>query len=259
MSFSAIIQARMSSTRLPKKILLQYKKISPLDFLIKRLKKSKYLKDIIVATTKKKIDNKIVNFCKKKKIKYFRGDENNVLKRYYLAAKKNKVKNIVRITSDCPLVDYRIIDEMIKSFNKKIDYYANSYPLPCTYPDGMDIEIFTFNALEKTFKNAILPSETEHVTIYMWKSKKFKLKKKNLKKDISYLRFTIDYKNDFKLFCKLLDIFGKKKLINITMNELVEYVLKNPKIISYQKYIKRNQGWGKSYILDKKFLKNEKK
>ena len=158
MSFSAIIQARMSSTRLPKKILLQYKKISPLDFLIKRLKKSKYLKDIIVATTKKKIDNKIVNFCKKKKIKYFRGDENNVLSRYYKIAKQNKSKIIIRITGDCPFVDYRIIDKFIekidgKKNNTKFDYVSNT--LKYTYPDGFDVEVYVQDSNESHFSSGV--------------------------------------------------------------------------------------------------------
>ena len=119
MSFTAIIQARTNSSRLPNKVLLNYKNLTPLSILIKRLKKSKYLKKIIIATTKKKNDDKIVKYCKENKILSFRGDENNVLKRYYLAAKKFKIKKIVRITSDCPLIDYRILDQMIKIFKKK--------------------------------------------------------------------------------------------------------------------------------------------
>ena len=178
MSFAAIIQARMDSSRLPNKVLLNYKNLSPLSILIKRLGKSKYLKKIIIATTTKESDNKIVDFCKQNKVFFFRGNENNVLQRYYLAAKKFKVKKIIRITSDCPLVDYRILDKMIKNFEKKkIDYYTNAYPLPCRYPDGMDIEIFTFKTLKKTFEKAILPSEKEHVTTYMWREDNFKILK----------------------------------------------------------------------------------
>tara|TARA_B110000003_G_C16587460_1_gene510429 strand:+ start:483 stop:926 length:444 start_codon:yes stop_codon:yes gene_type:complete len=119
MSFDTIIQARMNSNRLPNKVLLNYKNLTPLSILIERLKRSKHLNKIIIATTEKKSDNKIVKFCKKNKIFFFRGDENNVLKRYYLAAKKFKVKRIIRITSDCPLIDYRILDNMIKNFKKK--------------------------------------------------------------------------------------------------------------------------------------------
>ena len=245
----------MNSNRLPNKVLLNYKNLTPLSILIERLKRSKHLNKIIIATTEKKSDNKIVKFCKKNKIFFFRGDENNVLKRYYLAAKKFKVKRIIRITSDCPLIDYRILDNMIKNFKKKkIDYYSNSYPLPCKYPDGMDIEIFTFKTLKKTFKRAILPSEKEHVTTYMVKKNNFKIAKKNIKDDLSNYRFTIDYKKDFNFLCKIIDNFGKEKINSISMKELISFAKKNLNLISYQKKIKRNQGWKSSLIKDKKFL-----
>jgi spore coat polysaccharide biosynthesis protein SpsF len=257
MSFAAIIQARMNSSRLPNKILLNYKNLSPLSILIKRLDKSKYLKKIIIATTTKKKDDKIVDFCKENKVSFFRGNENNVLQRYYLAAKKFKVKKIIRITSDCPLIDFRILDQMIKNFKKKkIDYYSNAYPLPCRYPDGMDIEIFTFKTLEKTFKKAALPSEKEHVTNYMWGKNNFKIAKKNIKEDLSNYRFTIDYKKDFIFLCKIIDSFGRNKISSISMKELINFTKKNLDLISYQKKIKRNQGWKSSYIKDKKFLLN---
>ncbi len=259
MSFAAIIQARMNSSRLPNKVLLNYKNLSPLSILIKRLGKSKYLKKIIIATTTSKKDNKIVNFCKKNKVSFFRGDENNVLQRYYLAAKKFKVKKIIRITSDCPLIDFRILDQMIKNFKKKkIDYYSNAYPLPSRYPDGMDIEIFTYRTLKKTYKKAILPSEKEHVTNYMWKKNNFKIAKKNIKEDLSNYRFTIDYKKDYIFLCKVIDSFGKDKINSISMKDLINFTKKNLDLISYQKKIKRNQGWKNALIKDKKFLLNSK-
>tara|TARA_Y100000590_G_C15685435_1_gene1001433 strand:+ start:1266 stop:2054 length:789 start_codon:yes stop_codon:yes gene_type:complete len=256
MTFAAIIQARTNSTRLPNKILLNYKSLTPISVLIKRLRNSKYLKKIIVATTTKKTDDKIVNFCKKNKISYFRGDENNVLKRYYLAARKFKVKKIIRITSDCPLIDYRILDQMIRVFKRKrVDYYANSLPLPCKYPDGMDIEIFTFKTLKQTFKKALLPSEKEHVTNYMWKKNNFKILKKNINNNLSKYRFTIDYKKDFVFFCKIIDRFGTNTIHTVSMNDLIKFVKKNQHLVKYQKKIKRNQGWKSSFMKDKKFLK----
>ena len=121
--------------------------------MINRLRKSKKIDEIFIATTKREEDKKIVSFCKKNSIRYFRGAANNVLSRYYYTSKKFNISNIIRITSDCPLVDYRTIDDMIKIFDKKkINYYANTYPLPTTYPDGMDIEIFTEKTLSITYK-----------------------------------------------------------------------------------------------------------
>jgi len=166
--FSIIIQARMGSSRLPGKVLFKHKNLSILDILINRLKNTRLIDKIIIATTNKKKDIKIVNYCKKNNIKYFRGSETDVLSRYYLAAKKYKIQNIIRITSDCPLVDYRIINLMIKIFkNTNIDYLANTYPTPTNYPDGMDIEIFNFKTNKNTFYNAKLPSEKKNITIYM--------------------------------------------------------------------------------------------
>jgi len=257
-NFGVIIQARMGSTRLPNKILLKYKKVTPLNILIKRLKKSKYIDDIFIATTRDEVDKKIVDFCKKNFLKYFRGSTNNVLSRYHYTAKKFRIENIIRITSDCPLVDYKIIDQMIKIYkSKKIDYLANTYPLPTKYPDGMDIEIFSKNTLLKSFNNVFLPSEKEHVTPYMWKYNKFKIYKKNYKKDLSKYRFCLDYLEDFKLLCRLIDNF-KSKIYEVSMENIVNFVKKNQNLIYYQKKIIRNEGWLSSLKKDKNY-KNDKK
>lgn len=251
--FDIIIQARIGSTRLPGKILKTYKNLTPLKILIKRLQNCKNIKNIIICTTKDPNDFKVVNFCKKEKLLYFRGNKQNVLSRYYNAAKKFNSKYIIRITSDCPLVDYRIINNMIVEFQKrKPDYYANTYPLPTKYPDGMDIEIFNFKTLEFTNRYAYLPSEREHVTPYMFKTKKFKILKKNLHIDLSDYRFCIDYKKDFILFKKFIDYF-KNKIYNVSMFELVKYVKNNPKFIYYQKKIKRNEGWTSALKKDEKY------
>lgn len=257
-NFGVIIQARMGSTRLPNKILLQYKKFTPLDILIKRLKKSKYIDEIFIATTRNKADKKIVAFCKKNFIRYFIGSTNNVLSRYHHTATKYKIENIIRITSDCPLVDYRVIDQMIKIFKKKkVDYLANTYPLPSKYPDGMDIELFTKNTLQKSYNKAVLPSEKEHVTPYMWKYNKFNIYKKNYKKNLSKYRFCLDYNDDFKLLCEFIDNF-KSNIYSLSMEKIINFVKKNPSLIYYQKNINRNEGWSPSLIRDQKY-KNDKK
>ncbi|MDC3175556.1 glycosyltransferase family protein [Candidatus Pelagibacter sp.] len=248
-----IIQARVGSTRLKGKVLKKYKGVTPLKIMIERLKYCKKIKDVIICTTRLPEDNKIVKFCMKENIKYFRGDKNNVLSRYYKTANKFKSDIIVRVTSDCPLVDYRIINKMLVTFLKsKIDYYANTYPLPTRYPDGMDVEIFNFSTLKITSKKAILPSEKEHVTPYMYNSGKFNFKRKDLKQNLSGYRFCIDYKNDFDLFKKILNHF-KNKVYNVDMFELVDYVKKNPRLIQYQKLIRRNEGWSSALLKDEKF------
>ena len=106
----------------------------------------------------------------------------------------------------------------------------------------MDIEIVNYSTLKKTNKEAFLPSEREHVTPFIYNSRKFKFKRKDLKKDLSKYRFCIDYRKDISLFCKLIDHFGKS-IYNVKMMDLVEYVKKNPKLIKYKKSIKRNEVW----------------
>ena len=252
-NFGVIIQARMESTRLPNKVLLEYKKITPLKILINRLRKSKKIDNIYIATTKLIVDKKIVNFCKKNSINYYRGAKNNVLSRYYFTSQKFNISNIIRITSDCPLVDYRIIDEMINIFqDKNLDYLANTYPLPTTYPDGMDVEIFTKETLFKTYQKATLPSEKEHVTPYMFKYKKFKTYKKDYKKNLSRFRFCIDYFEDYKLLCKIIDHF-KSKIYELSMEKIVNFIKKNPNLVRYQKKIKRNEGWTSALKKDQRY------
>ena len=241
MQFSIIIQARLGSTRLPGKILRNYKNYNLLNVLIKRLKRSKKVKDIIVATTKQKEDDKIVNFCMRNSIKFFRGPKNNVLNRYYATAKTYDVRNIIRITSDCPLIDPKILDKMILKFKKKkFDYLSNTYPEPSTYPDGMDIEIFTFNALKAAAKYSTKKSEKEHVTLYIRRSGKFKTFRFDLTKDISNYRLTVDYLKDFELFKNIINKF-KKNIFLVGMKEIIEFIDKNPKLVEYQKNILRNE------------------
>ena len=241
MLFSIIIQARIGSSRLPGKILRNYKNYNLLKVLIKRLKKSKKVKNIIVATTKQKEDDKIVKFCVSNSLKYFRGSKNNVLMRYYEASKKYKEKNIIRITSDCPLIDPVILDKMIIEFKKKnLDYLSNTYPEPSTYPDGMDIEIFTYRSLELANKYAKKKSEKEHVTVYIRKQKKFKILRTDLTKNKSNYRLTVDYLKDYNLFKNLIDEF-KNKIFFVGMNEIIRFLDKNPRLTKYQKKILRNE------------------
>ena len=147
-NISVIIQARYNSSRFPGKIFSQIKKKKIIEILIERLSKSKKIDNIIVACTKNKEDDKLEKTCKKYKIKIFRGSEKNVFERYYQAAKKFNVKNIIRITADCPLIDPKVLDSFIeKFFSKNYDYLSNV--IEPTFPDGMDIEIFKFQIIQK--------------------------------------------------------------------------------------------------------------
>ena len=251
MQFTVIIQARMGSTRLPGKVLKNYKGFNLLNVLIKRLKRSKKIDDIIIATTKSTEDDKIVKFCKLYSIKYFRGSKSNVLNRYFETAKKYNIENIIRITSDCPLIDPLIMDKMIDQFRKKkIDYLSNTYPEPSTYPDGMDIEIFNFNSLYLANKYSIKKTEKEHVTLYMRRSNKFRIYKENLRINKSNYRITVDYLKDFILFKKIIDKFGNK-IFFLKMKEIIKFLDENPRWIKYQTKIVRNEKFKKDLQRDK--------
>ena len=195
--YHAIIQARMGSTRLPGKTLMKFNNVTPLEVLIKRVKKIKNIKLIIIATTKLKEDDIFEKYAKKLNIKIFRGNSKNVLERYYLAAKFFNSKNIIRLTADCPFIDQFTVTKMMKLFNtNKYDYISNTYPMPCTFPDGSDIEIFNFKSLKKNKLEAFLPSDKEHVTKYFWKSKKFRCYRYDNLIDLSKYRYTIDIAED---------------------------------------------------------------
>lgn len=249
----------MNSKRLPGKVLKEYKGISPLKVLIERLIYTKFnINDIIIATTTKEVDRKIINFSKKYKINFFTGDENDVLGRFYKTAVKFKIQNIIRITSDCPFVDLNILKKMINIFKKqKYDYLANTYPLPCKFPDGMDIEIFNMQTLKKTNKLSKLPSDREHVTKFIWQSKLFKCKKINLKTDLSKYRVTIDTREDFNFFKLLINEFSFKKLKKIRMHEIINFINKNNYKLKYQQKIQRNFGWKSSIKKDLEFVKKK--
>lgn len=199
----AIIQARLNSKRFKDKILKKILNKEILMVLIERLKKSKLLDDIIVAIPNTKPNDKLRDFLKKRNIKFFRGSEKNVLNRYLKCCKKNNIKNLVRITSDCPLIDPNLLDKMAKVFkNEKLDYLSNIEKR--TFPDGMDIEFITTKSLEIANEKVIYDYDKEHVTPYILRSKLFKKKNYQYKKDFSDFRITLDYPGDLKVIKKII-------------------------------------------------------
>ena len=168
----AIIQARTSSTRLPGKVLLELpygSGITVLQQVIRRLKQSKKIDTIVVATTEDRADDAIVDIASREGVLSFRGSKDNVLERYYQAAKAFGLETIVRITSDCPCIDASVVDTTIDQyFTANADY--SSISAARTFPHGLDHEVFSFAALETTYKNATEDYEKEHVTPYIYRS-----------------------------------------------------------------------------------------
>ena len=163
-----------------------------LFYLVERLKLVKTPNKFIIATGLAELNKKIIDFAKKFNLNYFMGSENDVLDRYYKTSKKFNGDIIVRITSDCPLMDPNLIDDGLEMFlTMKYEYVSNAHPP--TYPDGYDIEIFSFKKLENAWKKAILPSEREHVTPYIWKNiDKSKMGNFEHDVDLSKFRLTVD-------------------------------------------------------------------
>ncbi|ENK0555901.1 glycosyltransferase family protein [Clostridium botulinum] len=201
MKIGAIIQARMGSTRLPGKAMLNLCGKTVLDHVIERVKQSEYIDDIIIASTSSQKDDLIINQAKKNKVKYFRGSEENVLSRYYYSSLENQLDVIVRITSDCPCIDSFVTDDIIKFFiRNKYDLVTNggSDLSNRTYPRGLDVEVFSFEVLQDAFVNGKEKYQQEHVTPYIYENYKNIYYYKN---DIDYskYRWTLDTEEDWIL------------------------------------------------------------
>ena len=221
MKINLIIQARTGSTRLPGKILKIIEDKCVLQHVIDRCSKSIYINKIIVATTTNPNDDIIEDYCLKQNIDCFRGSENNVLDRYYNTALHHECDIIVRVTSDCPLIDVNIIDNMICYFKEKKLYflqpqYSSRGKNGSTggFPDGTNPQIFTFKLLEETYKNAYSDFDLEHVCPYMicnYSTDEFKIINIDFYKNIDFttLHLSLDTQSDYELICKIFNILYK--------------------------------------------------
>ena len=250
-NITTIIQARLSSSRLPGKTLMTIEGESLLGHLVNRMKVSQFVDDIIIATTTKDNDDEIVEFAKANNLKFYRGSEEDVLDRFYRAAIEHNVKTIVRGTPDCPMIDPEVMDSVISHYLKGgYDYVSNT--LIRTYPDGLDIEVFSFQTLERAWKEAKLPSEREHVTPYIYKHPGlFRLC--NVKKDgedLSWMRWTVDTAEDFKFVSKIFSkLYSSKE--TFSMEDVVGLLRKNPELLEINKGIPTNEGYRLSLLKDK--------
>jgi len=211
MKIDAIIQARLSSTRLPAKVLKNLpfdSNITVLQQVIRRTKKSLKIDDIIIATTTEQEDNKIVDIAEKESVKWFRGSKEDVLSRYYLAAKDNKSDIVIRITSDCPCIDWNVIDLCVeRHIVDNADYTSNT--IKRSFPHGLDVEVISFFALEKAYFEADKGFEREHVCPYIHTTNKdnFKISSIEAPSDLSEpeIRITLDTEEDYALLCAVYD------------------------------------------------------
>ena len=246
-----ITQARTGSSRFPSKILKKINDLSLLEIHLKRIKESRQIDRLIVATTDKPQDNAIVKIAENENVDFFRGDENDVLDRYYNAAKNHNPEFVVRLTSDCTLVDPLLIDDLIVAAKKKdVDYYSNT--LLDQFPDGQDIEIFKFHALEYAWKHAKLSSEREHVTPFIKNNSTFKgknlFKSDNHNCEFNYnnTRMVVDYPQDFEVMKVLIESLGDNK----NWVDYTNLYHSSKKIYSLNEEIIRDEGYIKSLKTD---------
>lgn len=201
-----ITQARMTSTRLPGKIMLKAAGVPMLKHHINRLKMSGI--PLIIATTTNKDDDVIVDFAHAEKLSVHRGDELNVLSRFYECAINHELDVVIRVTSDCPLIDGNLIKQAFEQYqhwgNSRI-YYSNC--LERTFPRGFDFEIFSFELVKEAFENATADFEKEHVTPYINRNKSGKVEIRHLlaEDDFSHLRITLDAPDDYRLIKTLIE------------------------------------------------------
>lgn len=229
----------MTSTRLPGKVLQKINDRSLLDYHIDRLKRTGF--QIIIATTTNKTDDPIIEFCEENNVKSSRGSEDNVLSRYYDAAVENKLDIVIRVTSDCPLIDPHLIRNSVEKylrFNNENMYISNV--IDRTFARGFDFEIFSFSLLEEAFKNADSISDLEHVTPYIRCNHSGLVEFYDIKQPIdnSHLRITVDTSEDFELIKKLI---SSHKAQELPYNEIEEILLAHPELVAINQHIEQKK------------------
>jgi spore coat polysaccharide biosynthesis protein SpsF len=224
-----IVQARMTSTRLPGKVLKTVLNKPLLEYQIERLQRVKLADEVIVATTTNETDIPIVELCNRLGVPYFRGSENDVLARYYAAATVHQAEAIVRLTSDCPIIDPEVIDQVIGFYlqhHPKNDYVSNS--LSRSYPRGMDTEIFSMKALTEAFNEATEKPDREHVTPFIYSQpQRYSLANIAFAENQSCHRWTVDTPEDFELISRIIETLYTRKL-HFTLEDCLELFKLHP-------------------------------
>ncbi|MBK9521657.1 MAG: aminotransferase class III-fold pyridoxal phosphate-dependent enzyme [Rhodocyclaceae bacterium] len=235
----ALVQARMGSTRLPNKVMKPIGGIPLIELLLTRLSSAKEVDQIIVATSVDERNLPLVEHVRKLGYCCEQGSEDDVLDRYVEAAKKHQADVLVRITGDCPLVDSGLVDEVIRRFKaENVDYFCNTNPP--TYPDGLDIEVFSFKALNQAHKETSDPFDREHVTPYLRKPGKFKTAAMQHSQDLSALRWTVDEAADFVVIEKVFQHFHPRT--DFTWTDVLALQSEQPELFNFNQHLIRNEG-----------------
>jgi len=235
MKIVAIIQARMGSTRLPGKVLMDLGGETVLARVLGRLRRATLIDEIVVATTDSTVDNALVRECQRLGVSFFRGSEDDVLDRYYHTARVFAAEVIVRITSDCPVIDADLVDETIGAFQLQCgDYCSNSFPR--TYPRGLDAEVFTMKALEQAWRDTRRAYEREHVTPYFYEHPElFRVVSHQGQVDHSQYRWTLDTEEDVELLRAIYARFGNKD--DFSWREVIQLMEREPELAELNSHV----------------------
>lgn len=223
-----------------------------LELQIERIQRSKKIDILVLATSQNTEDDPLEELCKRLQIPCFRGSLENVLERYYRASLAHGGDTIVRLTGDCPLMDWQLVDHMIERFEEGFDYVGNA--IKATYPDGLDAEIFSFGALERSWREHTLPSHAEHVTQYIRQNpEKFRIFSYESSQDLSDFRWTVDEPEDFELVRKIYEALYPKKN-DFSTADILAYIAKHPELKTLNSKFIRDEGLIKSLEMDKQAL-----
>ena len=246
----AILQARMSSSRLPGKVLRTLCGKPMLLHQIERIQQSQHVQKLVVATSEDPSDDVLAQVCSAAGIAVYRGSLADVLDRFYQAAQKYNATQIVRLTGDCPLTDPEIIDQVITT-HLQGEYDYTSSALHPSYPDGLDAEIIRMEALEIAWKDAKRKSEREHVTYYIYQHPElFRLGEVCNPIDLSHLRWTVDEEEDFRLVDEIYrELYEKNR--SFRMRDILSLCENKPELMKINSKFRRNEGLEKSLYEEK--------
>ncbi len=230
-----IIQARMGSTRLPGKVMMDLCGKTVLAHVVERVRQG--CENIIVATTDNPREEPIIAEAGRLGVGVFRGSEDDVLSRYYLAAKESNAELVVRVTSDCPLYDGEVLKAMLKYYNGE-DYLSNT--LERRFPRGLDTEVFTFAALEKSFNEAKERYQREHVTPYIYQNpEKLKIRHYKQQPNLSEMRWTLDTEEDWRMISAVYNSLYKGKIFSTV--EVVNFLEKHPEVAKINAHVEQKK------------------
>lgn len=250
MKFLVLIQARCGSSRLPGKVMKELAGKTNIEWVVDRVKRSRYVDEVMVITSIEKNNLPLIALCAGLGIRISVGSENDVLDRYYQTAKLFQPEYVIRITADCPLFDWRYLDMAIEQLEEDTDYMGQ---MEDSFPDGLDIEIIKFSALKESWELAELTSEREHVTQYIRKHpEKFKIQ--NLVcpiPGIAEKRWTLDEEEDYKVIREIYRHFHSMGKEDFVTEDILEFLRERPEIEEINKKFARNEGLQKSIAEDK--------